>query len=438
MRVKRGSDRDVEESHPVAWRWNALKPLVPGAEHRNQKKLYERITGKDPAKARGIAAPRRVAVDRAPSLWGTSPRPLTLIGCLRSESGLGQAARASLHALELLKRPFTYVDTSEKYPSRNSAETGLDWSTYGNYGDVNLIHSNADEMITMAGSAYRHRYGGRFNAAMWFWETGDLPRRSRPAFDVVDELWVASEYLVDVFGQYSQVPVRNIGLAADLPESRSVDRKRLGWREDEFVYLFVYDALSSYGRKNPGKALEAFINAFSPDFDGVRFVLKVSNLNKFPSSQAEILGLQDRYPAITVIDEYMTRDGVLDIMAAADIYVSLHAAEGYGLTLLEAMALRTPTICTAYSGNMDFTTATNSWLVDYDIISTDEPTGPYPEGSIWASPDVESATELLRHTATHRDEVDRKAKLARVDALEAASLDAYAQRLDAQLRRVGA
>jgi glycosyltransferase involved in cell wall biosynthesis len=291
-------------------------------------------------------------------------------------------------------------------------------------------------MITLAPGAFRHRIGGRFNAAMWFWETADLPLRSRPAFHLVDELWVASEYERDVFGQYARVPVHVIGLAADLPESREVDRSAFQWRDDELVFLFVYDALSSYGRKNPGKALEAFIAAFAPDFENVRFVLKVSNLNKFPASQKEILSLQERYPAITVIDEYLTRDQVMDLMAAADIYVSLHAAEGFGLTLLEAMAVGTPVICTAYSGNMDFTDETNSWLVDYEMMRIDERTGPYPEGSIWASPKTDHAIEIMRRIAGDRSQIAIKAERARQDAVEAASLERYAKRLDEQFRRV--
>jgi glycosyltransferase involved in cell wall biosynthesis len=230
--------------------------------------------------------------------------------------------------------------------------------------------------------------------------------------------------------------VHVIGLAADLPERREVDRTALGWRDDELVFLFVYDALSSYGRKNPSKAMNAFISAFAPDFDDVRFVLKVSNLNKFPASQREILGLQERYPAISVIDEYLSRDEVMDLMAAADVYISLHAAEGFGLTLLEAMALGTPVICTGYSGNMDFTNDTNSWRVGYEMMRTEERTGPYPEGSVWASPKIEDAIEAMRHIASNRSEIAVKAEHAYRDALEAASLDRYARRLDEHLRRV--
>ena len=420
----------------IAWRFNVLKTLVPGHDRRTERTETQEYLGPDPAQTRGTQPPRAIDVVRTTPMWGTSPRGLNILGPFRSESGLGQASRATLSAVRLLGTPFTHIDTTEKYPSRNSVDVGLTHETYGQFGEVNLIHSNADEMLTMAQGIFKYRFGGRFNAAMWFWEPADLPMHSRPAFHIVDELWVASEYERSVFGQYAQVPVHVIGLAADLPEERHPDRKELGWSPDEFVFLFVYDALSSYGRKNPKLALQAFVEAFAPRFDGVRFVLKVSNLNKFPASQRELLGLADKYPAITVIDEYLPREGVLDLMSAADVYVSLHAAEGFGLTLLEAMALGTPVICTGYSGNMDFTNDENSWLVDYSIIRTDEQTGPYPAGAVWAKPRREAAVEAMRQARADRSEVAEKGGLARHDALEAASLEMYARRLQERLSNV--
>ena len=123
---------------------------------------------------------------------------------------------------------------------------------------------------------------------MWFWEPGNLPRWQVDALSLVDELWVASRYLEGVFGQYGKVPVKVVGLAVDLPTARDANREDFGLHDDEFVFLFVYDALSSHGRKNPEKVIEAFVQAFAPTFDGVRLVLKVSNLNKFPASKAKL------------------------------------------------------------------------------------------------------------------------------------------------------
>ncbi len=179
------------------------------------------------------------------------------------------------------------------------------------------------------------------------------------------------------------------------------------------------------------------MQAFAPGFSGVRFVLKVSNLNKFPASQRALRALAASCPAITVIDEYFTRDRVMDLMSVADVYVSLHAAEGFGLTLLEAMALGTPVIATGYSGNMDFTTPENSWLVDYEMIATTSPTGPYPRGAIWASPNTDSAADLMRAARDAPATVDRKRTIAVRDARAAASLERYAGRLDTRLRTVG-
>ncbi len=430
---REGDDEPTGLRNAVEWRLNLLAGLVP----RYEARLTRKRLGPDPGKRRGVAPPRRVEVRREPSVYGPAPRQLSVIGCFRSESGLGQAARASLAALRHLGRQFSYVDTSEMYPSRNAVEPELGGRRFGTFGDVNLLHANADELLTLGHQVFRYRLAGRFNAAMWFWETADLPDRSRPAFDSVDELWVASEYLADVFGQYAKVPVHVIGLAADLPDPRDVDREVFDLGEDEFVFLFVYDALSAHGRKNPEKTLEAYVKAFAASgYEGVRFVMKVSNLNKFPASQARIRELASRTSTITVIDEYYPRSRVMDLMSVADVYVSLHAAEGFGLTLLEAMALGTPVICTAYSGNMDFTTDHNSWLVDFDMIRTDEQTGPYPPGSIWASPDLDSAIDLMRHVCNSPADVERKHEHARRDALQAASLERYAQRLDEQLRRV--
>jgi glycosyltransferase involved in cell wall biosynthesis len=83
-------------------------------------------------------------------------------------------------------------------------------------------------------------------------------------------------------------------------------------------------------------------------------------------------------------------------MKSLDVYISLHRAEGFGLTCAEAMAASIPTIATGYSGNMEFMTAQNSLLVPASVIRTERPYMPYPRGTLWGDPDQEAAVDAIR------------------------------------------
>src|SRR5262249_51314778 len=76
----------------------------------------------------------------------------------------------------------------------------------------------------------------------------------------------------------------------------------------------------------------------------------------------------------------------------------------FGLGIAEAMFLGKPAVVTAYSGNLDFTDATNSCLVGYrlrPIEGVDHDLFPdaadtYVPGIPWAEPSVEQAAHWLR------------------------------------------
>ena len=100
-------------------------------------------------------------------------------------------------------------------------------------------------------------------------------------------------------------------------------------------------------------------------------------------------------------------------MAAADSYISLHRSEGFGLTLAEAMMLGKPVIGTAYSGNVDFMSEDDSFLVPYKLITIGQTHGPYKAGYHWAQPDLDYASDLMRHVETHREAAAEKGLKAR-------------------------
>ena len=77
-----------------------------------------------------------------------------------------------------------------------------------------------------------------------------------------------------------------------------------------FVFLFIFDFLSYYERKNPFGLVRAFKEAFSGD-DSVELVLKTMNSDREPEARAA-LELEMDGANIRLIDRYMARQEVFD------------------------------------------------------------------------------------------------------------------------------
>ncbi|NWF82399.1 MAG: glycosyltransferase [Bryobacteraceae bacterium] len=147
-------------------------------------------------------------------------------------------------------------------------------------------------------------------------------------------------------------------------------------------------------RKNPLAAVAAFRKAFAPG-DDASLVLKVSHAEAAPAAIAELRAACSG-ARITLIDRVMDRGELASLIHHADVILSLHRSEGFGLTLAEAMSVGKTVICTGYSGNMDFTLPGSALLVDYSLVPVGEGNEPYDAAAVWAEPDVEHAAALLR------------------------------------------
>jgi hypothetical protein len=141
--------------------------------------------------------------------------------------------------------------------------------------------------------------------------------------------------------------------------------------------------------------IDAFKRAFAPEAGPVLVVKTVNGESR--EMDLEMV----RYAAagrtdVVVIDEPLSRPELGSLMEAADCYVSLHRSEGFGLTMAESMALGKPVIATAYSGNLDFMTDENSFLVPFSWALVPSGADPYPPGTRWAEPDLDAAAAIMR------------------------------------------
>ena len=381
-----------------------------------------RLVGKGLGLGSTLSAPRTV----------TGPLSgINIVGFATAETGLGEAMRSTLRALRSFDVDVAVLDFSHRIYARQLESTSQE-QTIGTPRDVTIFHLNPTELIDYAKDTLAYRMTAGRNIGFFFWETEKIPESWFPACQMVDEIWVASTYLRDAFAKVTNKPIHTMGMPVDVPALVDPNRARYRIARDDFVVSYVTDAYSGLERKDPVRAIKAFELAFGPDFEGVHLVLKIGNLEKFPELRKR---LQEQIAGrpITIVAEYLDRDELWSLLACSDAYLSLHASEGFGLTILEAMALGIPPIVTAYGGSMDFTNPDNSMLVGYQTIpAIGGPGNIYAGNGLWANPNLaEAARHLttLRSNQKLRSEVGERARLRAADFTSEAYVRRIGQRL---------
>ena len=114
----------------------------------------------------------------------------------------------------------------------------------------------------------RHRramsfFSERYTIGFWWWEVLAFPHEWLARFDLVDEVWVASQHVADALTPVSSVPVTKVTLPVSVPAVMPRSRFELGLPEG-FLFMFLFDHHSIFDRKNPLATIEAFKRAFPP------------------------------------------------------------------------------------------------------------------------------------------------------------------------------
>ena len=154
-------------------------------------------------------------------------------------------------------------------------------------------------------------------------------------------------------------------------------------------------ARSTLARKNPMGLIRAFRLAFDDSKDA-RLKLVVGGIDVYPAGRALILEAIGNAENIEVRWTPLGRREFYHWWQDADAFALLHRSEGFGLPLAEAMYAGYPVIATGWSGNMDYMTEENSFLVRSRLVEVDDPQKQYyrTEGP-WADPDCEHAAEIF-------------------------------------------
>jgi glycosyltransferase involved in cell wall biosynthesis len=338
------------------------------------------------------------------------PLGVNLAGYLDATVGVGESARNLAAALEAAGVAVARLPLSSR-----DAPRGAPVATSEAAHPVTIVCANPDGMTGARDELGAAAFDGRHVIGMWWWEVAALPQRWLRAFDLVDEVWVGSRFVADIFAAVAPVPVVHVPPAVPEPVVSGASRAQLGLPEDDFLFGFVFDYASVAARKNPLGLIEAFTRAFAPGADdGVGLVLKTLGGDRHRTEHEALLAAAAAHPAIRVIDGDLPAADKNALIAALDCYVSMHRSEGFGLTIAEAMLLGTPVVATDYGGSREIATAFNGLLVDARPAPIGPGHDPYPAHGEWAQPDLDHAAAQLR--AARADPAAGRARAARARA----------------------
>jgi glycosyltransferase involved in cell wall biosynthesis len=235
------------------------------------------------------------------------------------------------------------------------------------------------------------------------WELQTVPPNWGPGIGFVHEIWPPSEFSAGAFRALSggRVKVRcvPIPLACVPPRPASLGRAAFGLPEDAVVVLVSFSLASSFERKNPLAAIEAFRRAFGDRKDRL-LVLKIGNAEHLPADLARLRAAVSEASNIRIETRMLPAEEAHALTACADIVLSLHRSEGFGLVPAEAMLLGRAVVATGWSGNMEFMDESCAALVAPRLVPARDPRGVYQApGAVWADPDPEEAAAHLRRLA---------------------------------------
>lgn len=338
---------------------------------------------------------------------------VNVVGYLRSESGVGQAARAVVTGLDAAGAVVLPVHPHDVPPSRQDVAFATVAPERAGF-PVNLLCVTAFETPGFAASVGPAFFAGRHTIGLWWWEVDVFPDFMCDAFAHVDEVWVGSEHIARAIGPHAgSTPVTVVRVPVVAPPPHTAGRAALGL-PDGHLFLTTFGYYSSVVRKNPMAVIAAFTEAFAPG-EGPALVVKCIDHEAHPAEHARMQELADAHPDVHLMPGYVSEAEMAALVAASDTVVSLHRAEGFGFVPAEAMALGKPVIATRYSGNLDYMTDANAFLVDAELVPIGPEGVPYPAEGHWAQPDVQQAAALMRRVVDDPGEARARGARARID-----------------------
>jgi glycosyltransferase involved in cell wall biosynthesis len=369
----------------------AEEPLLARRAPGTTRADGEPAPGSVDASAGGSAAgPGWAQLRGAP--WGVN-----VIGDFHAEGASGEIARAVVSALDAGGQRVVPVLSHVTTPDAHDRPFGAVEADQAPFA-INLVCIEPGilpEFVQASGSA---SFAGRYSIGLWSWPVEAFPDSLRSRFSLVEEVWAPSQFTATALRPLADVPVHVMPFPVSPPPLEVRTRAELGL-PDGFLFLARVDFREDAERQNPVDVVRAFRTAFDPGTE-VALVIDCAHTERAEAAFAELRSASEGDERIRLVKDQRGGTEALSAISLCDCFVSLHRAEAFGLDLAAAMWLGRPTVATGYSGNAEYMTAENSFLVDHRLVAIGAGHDPYPPDAEWAQPDVRQAAAQMRMVFT--------------------------------------
>lgn len=240
-------------------------------------------------------------------------------------------------------------------------------------------------------------FANAYRIGLWVTEFEESQPDWDFAFPVVNEVWTPSEFSARAFRGQTDLPVRVVPHSVKVGNELPMERSRFCINQDAFLGLAIMDLGACPDRKNPIAHIKAWQNAFQ-DNNTAQLVIKARFSRHKPFVREALKSAIGPSTNIQIIEAEFSDAEMEAFQRMADVYLSLHRTEGYGLNIHQMLELGIPTVATGWSGNMDFMPQyRHAFAVPYQLIPYQDPTLYYRGKDLkWAEADIEAAARILR------------------------------------------
>ncbi|NKX54699.1 glycosyltransferase family 4 protein [Arthrobacter mobilis] len=243
-------------------------------------------------------------------------------------------------------------------------------------------------------------------------ETDSVPAAWLDRTAAVDEVWVPSQFNARTFTA-AGVPPEKLHVVPEAVEPAWLDTHARPYRGDgPFKFLSVF---RWQYRKGWDVLLQAYLAEFSGN-DDVELAIRADPFGErmgydiAGSIESMVKAVRPRNPPrIRLLSRPLPAAELRRLYAGSHAFVLPTRGEAWGRPFMEAMACGLVTIGTGWGGQLDFMDASNSLLVDYELVDVPEEAAaewPNFQGQRWAEPSAASLRQCLRRAAENGPDLD--------------------------------